>query len=137
MQRYYDTLAEYDRDGFHIIVDKTYEDLDPKDMFDDSIDPDTGKPYFDMDEIYSDINNGNLDWFMLRVRVLAGGVELGTDYVGGFLYKDAREVLTDGVVEDMIYTAMQEAKTQVRELADQFCQMALAFDQEDAEVDKA
>ena len=137
MQRYYDTLAEYDRDGFHIIVDKTYEDLDPKDMFDDSIDPDTGKPYFDMDQIYSDINNGNLDWFMLRVRVLAGGVELGTDYVGGFLYKDAREVLTDGVVEDMIYTAMQEAKTQVRELADQFCQMALAFDQEDAEVDKA
>ena len=70
---------------------------------------------------------------MLRVRVLAGGLELGTDYVGGFLYKDAREVLTDGVVEDMIYTAMQEAKKQVRDLADQFCQMALAFDQEEEE----
>lgn len=133
MQRYYDELATYERDGFTIIVDKTYEDLDPKDLFDDSIDPDTGKPYFDMDEIYSDINNGNLDWFMLRVRVLAGGVELGSDYVGGFLYKDAREVLTDGVVEDMIRTAMEEAKKQVRELADKFCQMALAFDQEEVE----
>ena len=125
MQRYYDELATYERDGFEIIVDKTYEDLDPKDMFDNELD--------DIDRIYSDINNGNLDWFMLRVRVLAGGLELGTDYVGGFLYKDAREVLTDGVVEDMIYTAMQEAKKQVRELADKFCQMALAFDQEEVE----
>ena len=133
MQRYYDELATYQRDGFEIIVDKTYEDLDPKDLFDESIDPDTGKPYFDMDQIYSDINSGNLDWFMLRVRVLAGGVELGSDYVGGFLYEDAREVLKDGVVEDMIYTAMQEAKKQVRDLADQFCQMALAFDQEEEE----
>ena len=70
---------------------------------------------------------------MLRVRVLAGGVELGTDYVGGFLYKDAREVLTDGVVEDMIHTAMEEAKVQVRDLADKFCQMALAFDQEEVD----
>ena len=129
MQRYYDELATYERDGFHIIVDKTYEDLDPKDMFDSEID--------DIDQIYSDINSGKLDWFMLRVRVLAGGVELGTDYVGGFLYEDPRDVLTDGIVEDMISTAMEEAKKQVRDLADQFCQMALAFDQEDAEVDKA
>ena len=33
MQRYYDELATYQRDGFEIIVDKTYEDLDPKDLF--------------------------------------------------------------------------------------------------------
>lgn len=134
MQRYYDTLAEYDREGFHIIVDKTWEDLDPADMFDTSIDPDTGRPYWDMDEIYSDINSGNLDWFMLRVRVFAGDVELGSDYVGGFLYKDAREVLEDGVAEDMIWTAMEQAKKQVRELADKFSLMAMALDQ--AEVDK-
>jgi hypothetical protein len=130
MQRYYDTLAEYDRDGFHIIVDKTYEDLDPKDMFDDSIDPDTGLPYFDIDQMYEDINSGNLDWFMLRVRVFVAGVELGSDYVGGFLYEDAREVLTDGVVEDMIWTAMQEAKKQVKDLADKFSMMAFALDHE-------
>ena len=125
MQRYYDTLAEYQRDGFHIIVDKTYEDLDPKDMFDPEMD--------DIDQIYADINSGKLDWFMLRVRVFAGGVELGTDYVGGFLYEDPRDVLTDGIVEDMICTALEEAKKQVRDLADQFCQMALAFDQEEVD----
>ena len=123
MQRYYDELARYERDGFEIIVDKTYEDLDPKDMFDNELD--------DIDQIYKDINSGKLDWFMLRVRVFAGGLELGSDYVGGFLYEDPRDVLTDGIVEDMISTAMQEAKKQVRDLADQFCQMALAFDQED------
>jgi hypothetical protein len=133
VQRYYDTLAEYDRDGFHIIVDKTYEDLDPKDMFDDSIDPDTGLPYYDIEEIYQDINNGRLDWFMLRVRVFVAGVELGSDYVGGFLYKDAREVLTDGVVEDMIWSAMQEAKRQVKDLADKFCAMSLSLDQEEVD----
>ena len=125
MQRYYDTLAEYQRDGFDIIVDKTYEDLDPKDMFDAEMD--------NIDQIYADIDSGKLEWFMLRVRVFAGGVELGTDYVGGFLYEDPTDVLRDGIVEDMIYTAMQEAKTQVRDLADKFCQMALAFDQEEVD----
>ena len=29
--RYYDHLATYERDGFEIIVDKSYEDLNPRD----------------------------------------------------------------------------------------------------------
>ena len=29
--RYYDTLATLQRDGFEIIVDKSYEDLNPRD----------------------------------------------------------------------------------------------------------
>jgi hypothetical protein len=48
------------------------------------------------------------------------GVELGSDIVGGFLYEDAREVLTDGVAEDMIWTAMAEAEKRVVKLADSF-----------------
>jgi DNA-binding protein YbaB len=39
-------------------------------------------------------------------------------------------VLTDGVVEDMIWTAMQEAKRQVKDLADKFSMMAFALDHE-------
>jgi hypothetical protein len=27
--RYYDELATFERDGFLVIVDKTYEDIDP------------------------------------------------------------------------------------------------------------
>jgi hypothetical protein len=113
MTRHYDTLLDEQRGPFNVIVDKTWEDLDPKDLFDTSIDPDTGEPYFDMDQIYSDINNGNLDWFMLRCRVILEGVELADDYVGGFLYKDAREVLTDGTAEDMIYSTIEAAKKEV------------------------
>lgn len=116
MQRYYETLLETQSEGFTVIVDKTYEDLDPKDMFDDSIDPDTGLPYFDIDDIYAKINDGRLDWFMLRVRAFYDGVELGSDYVGGFLYENAEEVLKDGVVDDMIWTAVKEAKTNARDL---------------------
>ena len=33
--RYYDELATYERDGFTVIVDKSYEDLSPADCFDD------------------------------------------------------------------------------------------------------
>ena len=42
--RYYDTLAEFERDGYDIIVDKTYEDLNPRDSFDDTV--------CDFDEIF-------------------------------------------------------------------------------------
>ena len=114
--RYYDTLAEYDRDGFNVIVDKTWEDLPLEDLFDTSIDPDTGKPYYDVKDMARKIDQGALDYFMLRVRVMHEDVELAVNYVGGFLYEDAREVLTDGVAEDMIWETLEEAKKRVPEL---------------------
>ena len=110
MNRHYDELLNEQRGPFLVILDKTWEDLDPKDCFDDGIDEATGLPIFDIEQMYKDINLGNLDWFMLRVRVFFDGVELASDYIGGFLYKDAREVLTDGVAEDMIYGAIEDAK---------------------------
>lgn len=111
--RYYDTLAEYDRDGFNVIVDKTWEDLPLEDLFDTSIDPDTGKPYYDVKQMARDIDSGKLDYFMLRVRAMHEDVELAVNYVGGFLYEDAREVLTDGVAEDMIWETLEDAKKRV------------------------
>lgn len=121
----WEQLSKETRDGFTVIVDKTYEDCHPSDLFDTSIDPDTGKPYYDVDQICRDIDAGRLDWFMLRARVLLDGVELGSDLVGGFLYEDAREVLTDGVAEDLIWTAMQDAERRVVELADSFSLKAM------------
>lgn len=111
--RYYDTLAEYDRDGFNVIVDKTWEDLPLEDLFDTSIDPDTGLPYYDVKQMARDIDSGKLDYFMLRVRAMHEDVELAVNYVGGFLYEDAREVLTDGVAEDMIWETLEDAKKRV------------------------
>ena len=120
--RYYDTLAEYEREGYTIIVDKSYEDMDPKDCFDDTC--------FDMKEMYNDIDSGNLDWFMLRVRVLVEGLELADEYLGGCLYKDAREVLTDGTAEDIIDQAIDRAKGQVYRLSRVFGGLSEAVDRE-------
>lgn len=120
--RYYDTLAEYEREGYTIIVDKSYEDMDPKDCFDEEC--------FDMKEMYNDINSGRLDWFMLRVRVLVEGLELADEYLGACLYKDAGEVLTDGTAEDLIDQAMTRAKSQVYRLSRVFGGLSEAVDRE-------
>lgn len=103
--KYYDELARYEREGFEVIVDKTWEDIDPADSFDDSC--------YDIREIREDIDSGKLDWFMLRVRALVDGHELGSAYLGGCLYGDPKEVLRDGTAEDIIAEAMIEAKKAV------------------------
>jgi hypothetical protein len=120
--RYYDTLAEFERDGYDIIVDKTYEDLNPRDSFDESC--------TDIDEIIKDIDRGHLDWFMLRVRVLVEGLELGSAYLGGCLYEDPKEILTDGTAEDFIAEAMVEAKSKVYRLSRVFGGLSEAVDRE-------
>jgi hypothetical protein len=122
--QYYDELAQYEREGFSIIVDKTYEDMHPRDSFDDSC--------HDIDEICKDIDRGHLEWFMLRVRVLVEGLELSREYVGGCLYEDAREVLTDGIAEDFIWEAMKEAKSQVYRLSKKFAALSEQVDRENA-----
>ena len=126
MTRYYDTIAEFERDGFDIIVDKSYEDMDPKDCFDDE--------WFNIKEMYSDIECGNLDWFMLRVRVMVENIELSSEFLGGCLYKDASEVLTDGTAEDLIDMALTEAKKDVYRLYKKFQDISWELDAEGCNV---
>lgn len=106
--RYYDHLATYEREGFEVIVDKTWEDIDVAQCFDDTC--------YDIQDMRNKINSYDLDWFMLRVRVLFNGHELGSHYLGGCLYENARDVLTDGTAEDCIWAAMQEAREEARKL---------------------
>jgi len=122
MTQYYDTIAEFERDGYTVIVDKTYEDFNPRDHFESD----------DMDEILRKIDNGTYEWFMLRVRVLVEGLELGSAYLGGCLYEDAREVLTDGTAEDFIAEAMTEAKSQVYRMSKKFAELSDQVDRENA-----
>jgi hypothetical protein len=116
MMRQYEQLAVFERNGFDVIVDKTYEDTNPKDCFDDSI--------TDIKELCEKIDNYQLDWFMLRVRVMFEGLELGASYLGGCLYENANEVLSDGTAEDLISESMKEAKIRVVRLKGQFAMMA-------------
>ena len=115
--RHWDELLREQREGYTVIVDKTWEDIPLDHLFDTSIDPDTGLPYYDVEDMARKIDRGDLDYFMLRARVLLDGHELGSHIVGGFLYEDAREVLKDGMAEDLIYSAMEEARTEARRLA--------------------
>ena len=103
--KYYDKLAEYERDGFTVVVDKTWEDIALRDCFDDSC--------YDIRDMEDKVECGYLDWFMLRVRCFVEGSELGSAYLGGCLYEDAKECLTDGTAEDIIYQALEEAKKNV------------------------
>jgi hypothetical protein len=127
--RYYDELATYERDGFTVIVDKSYEDLSLNQCFDDSLD-ENGVPLFDLKEMARDIDSGNLDWFMLRVRVMVDSLEMGSHYLGGCLYKDAREVLTDGTAEDCIGEALAEAKREVYKYKQKFAELSDMVDRE-------
>ena len=106
--RDYTELASYDREGFLVIVDKTWEDISLRDCFDDTC--------YDIADMERKVNSYDLDWFMLRVRVLFNGHELGSHYLGGCLYEDAREVLTDGTAEDCIAEALIEARREARSL---------------------
>lgn len=126
MQPYYDTIAEFERDGFTIIVDKTYEDIHPNDLFDDS--------EHDIKQLCEDIECGNLDWFILRVRVLVEGLELGSHYLGGCLYEDARQVLSDGTAEDCIDEALREAKREVYKYKQKFAELSDMVDREGINV---
>jgi GH15 family glucan-1,4-alpha-glucosidase len=122
MTQYYDTISEFERDGFTVIVDKTYEDFNPRDHFEAD----------DIDEILRKIDNGTYEWFMLRVRVLVEGLELGSHYLGGCLYEDARDVLTDGTAEDCIGEALKEAKSQVYRMKQKFAELSDMVDRESA-----
>lgn len=126
MTRYYDELAVYERNGFDIIVDKSYEDTNPNDLFDDS--------EHDIKQLCEDIECGNLDWFMLRVRVMVENIELSSEFLGGCLYKDAREVLTDGTAEDLIDTALTAAKQDVYRLYKKFQDISWELDAEGVTV---
>ena len=115
--RHFDELARYEREGFEIIVDKTWEDIHPRDCFDDSV--------TDIGQLCEQIDTGYYDWFMLRVRCLVDGHELAAEYLGGCCYENARDVLTDGVAEDIIWTAMNEAKQRAAALSQRLFMLSL------------
>ena len=112
MARYFDEIDSFERDGFTVIVDKTYEDIDPWDQLSECFDS--------KEQLYADIESGKYDWFMLRVRLMVDEYEITSEWLGGCLYENAREVLTDGTVDDLIATAMITAKREVYRMYKRF-----------------
>lgn len=113
---HYTEIAVIERNGFDIIVDRTWEDIDPRDQFEEC----------DVEEICRKIDNGTYEWFMLRVRVLLAGHEFAAEHLGGCLYEDPKEVLTDGVADDLIHQALCEAREEIARLREKL--MAIDLD---------
>jgi hypothetical protein len=57
-------------------------------------------------------------------------IELSSQFLGGCLYKDAREVLADGTAEDLIAEALVEAKKDIYRLYKKFQDISWELDAE-------
>jgi hypothetical protein len=104
----YDVLQEFERDHMQVTVEICVEDAHPSEFFDDTC--------YDIQDLVRKIDYGVYDWFQLRVRVHVAGVELGRAHLGGCLYGDRSDVLTDGVAEDLIQEALAQARDCVTKL---------------------
>jgi hypothetical protein len=124
--RYWDELLREQRGDLEVVVDKSWEDIPIRDLFDDGC--------YDIKEMEDKVNSGELDWFMLRARVFVEGLEISDAIVGGFMYEDARETLRDGTAEDLIYQAIEEAKPQFYRLSKAFAALSEMVDNEAAAV---
>ena len=124
MSRHYEEIDSFERDGFTVVVDRSYEDFHPSDCFDDSC--------FDIKELCADIESGKYEWFVLRVRLMVDEYEITSEHLGGCLYEDVREVLTDGTVDDLIATAMITAKREVYRMYKRFQDISWEHDAQGA-----
>ena len=74
---------------FDIIVTVKPEFVPIADLFDDSIDPDTGKKYYDVEYMNRQVELGEAEWLMVKVECRLNGHEIGSSMYGGaFLTKD-------------------------------------------------
>lgn len=111
MERHWYTVAEKQDGPFKVVHSWTYDDISPRDCFDDSC--------YDLDDMCRKIDRGDLDWFVARVQYFYDGVEMGTDYLGGCLYEDVRKAFEgglDGYLEDMEDRAKEEAQKRADEM---------------------
>ena len=115
--RHYEHLATFEREGFEIVVDKTWEDIDPWDQLSEC--------FPSKKQLYADIESGKYDWFMLRTRALFQGHEMGSTYLGGCLYERPEDVLTDGTVEDQLIEVLKEARAEALSLKQELVELDL------------
>ena len=90
------------------------EELDVADIFDaDAFDTPN------VDEIRTDINNGDKIWVLAQVKVYCQGIELGDASIGGLLYKDYDGIKKEIFEEDhqsIVHNALKEARASMKYL---------------------
>lgn len=111
--QYWETIDTRTVKGFDIVCSVTPEDIHPRDLFDDTEE--------DIAEMCRKIDAGLLDWFVVRVKASKHGIALGEAYLGGNLYDDARQFVTEsgGYYEDLIAEAILSAKLSIEKLTEE------------------
>ena len=115
--RHYEEIGSFERAGFEIIVDRTYEDIDPWEQLSECFDS--------KEQLYADIDSGKYEWFMLRTRAMFQGHEMGSTYLGGCLYENPADVMTDGTVEDQLHEVLKEAREEALRLKQELVELDL------------
>ena len=72
-----------------------------------------------VDEIRTDINNGDKVWVWAQVKVYCKGIELGDGSMGGLLYKDYNGIKKEVFEEDthgIVHDALKEARASMKYL---------------------
>jgi len=109
---------------FDIIVTVKPEFVPIADLFDDSIDPDTGQSYYDVDYMNRQVELGEAEWLMVKVECRLNGQEIGSSMLGGaFLTEDydlKSFVYDNGMIDD----AKAEAITWLKESKEVFDDVA-------------
>lgn len=112
MSNYWEKMKSFDRDGFHLVVSKHFDDTNPRDMFDcfDSKEQE--------EEFFRKIETGFYDWFGFRVQVFKHDVLLGEASLWGCCYENSDEIFTDGVCDDVAHEAIEEAKNKLARIVE-------------------
>ena len=90
------------------------EEIDVGEIFDDNA--------FDspnVDEIRTDINNGDKVWVWAQVKVYCKGIELGDASMGGLLYKDydgIKKEIFEEDTHDIVHEALKGARASMKYL---------------------
>jgi hypothetical protein len=84
--KHYELIHSEEYKGFDINFYVTYEDMHPRDLFDDAVE--------DIKELCQKIDDGHYVWFIAKVTASKHGIELAEDYLGGNLYDNAKQFVT-------------------------------------------
>ena len=106
-------VKEYKDGKFDVKVGYFPDDAPVEHTFDESC--------YDIKELTTKIDMGDLDYFVARVQYLYDGIEMGTSFLGGCLYEDANKAIEeglDGSLEDMLDEARDEAKGRCLEMVE-------------------
>ena len=88
---------------FDIIIQTHPEDVYIRDMFDDSINPDTGKSYYDVDYMNRQVELGEAEWLMVKVECRLNRQVIGSSMLGGVYldkYYDLKSCVHDNGLID-------------------------------------